>query len=219
MFLLHTAPPRRCAGQRRLLACPPYPTQWPAALPPPPPAPPIIPTPARLRQGTWKADKGQVRLAVHQALQAGYRHIDCASVYQNEEEVGEALEVALSGAHVAREELFICSKAWWVAAGGRSLLWEDACGRACWLAAGKRSPLGGPVGGGLALEVCIRSAAQEPHGTGLGRRPGGWRLVTGSTSWGAWGVAAGMRQTAKRDTGSKALSRPCVLVCRTEANG
>lgn len=62
--------------------------------------------------GTWKADKGQVRAAVHLALQAGYRHIDCASVYQNEDEVGEALHHALSRGFITRSELYICSKVW-----------------------------------------------------------------------------------------------------------
>jgi len=62
--------------------------------------------------GTWKADKGQVRAAVHVALQAGYRHIDCASVYQNEDEVGDALTYALSRGLVDRSELYICSKVW-----------------------------------------------------------------------------------------------------------
>jgi hypothetical protein len=62
--------------------------------------------------GTWKAGPGEVRSAVHIALQAGYRHIDCASVYQNEEEVGDAVDHVLSRGLVPRQELYICSKVW-----------------------------------------------------------------------------------------------------------
>jgi hypothetical protein len=62
--------------------------------------------------GTWKAAPGEVRSAVHIALQAGYRHIDCASVYQNEEEVGDALDHVLQQGLVPRDELYICSKVW-----------------------------------------------------------------------------------------------------------
>ncbi|PRW56478.1 aldo-keto reductase family 4 member C9-like [Chlorella sorokiniana] len=62
--------------------------------------------------GTWKAAPGEVRQAVHVALQAGYRHIDCASVYQNEEEVGDALDHVLRNGLLPRSELYICSKVW-----------------------------------------------------------------------------------------------------------
>ena len=49
--------------------------------------------------------------AVVGAAEYGYRMFDCASVYCNEKEIGQALQVILKGG-VPREELFITSKAW-----------------------------------------------------------------------------------------------------------
>ena len=62
--------------------------------------------------GTWKSDKGQVSFAVSAALEAGYRHLDCAAVYENEHEVGAALQQAFDTKLVQRNELFVTSKLW-----------------------------------------------------------------------------------------------------------
>lgn len=62
--------------------------------------------------GTWKSDKGKVGEAVKMALEAGYRHIDCAATYGNEAEIGEALDEVFSKGKIKREEVWITSKLW-----------------------------------------------------------------------------------------------------------
>lgn len=65
--------------------------------------------------GTFGSDKysaDQVANAVYGAVQCGYRLIDCASVYQNEAQIGEVLKKLFDDGVVKREELFITSKVW-----------------------------------------------------------------------------------------------------------
>ncbi|WVQ84838.1 hypothetical protein IAT38_006995 [Cryptococcus sp. DSM 104549] len=58
--------------------------------------------------GTWQAEPGEVRKAVAIALKNGYRHIDAALVYGNENEVGQGIK----DSGVKREDIFITSKVW-----------------------------------------------------------------------------------------------------------
>ena len=62
--------------------------------------------------GTWKSAPGEVGEAVREAIRLGYRHIDGASIYGNEQEIGAAIHEAIAGGEVSREELWITSKLW-----------------------------------------------------------------------------------------------------------
>jgi 2,5-diketo-D-gluconate reductase B len=58
--------------------------------------------------GTWELEGDVCVEAVKRALDAGYRHVDTATRYGNEEQVGQALRA--SG--IARDELFVTTKVW-----------------------------------------------------------------------------------------------------------
>jgi diketogulonate reductase-like aldo/keto reductase len=65
--------------------------------------------------GTFGSDKyspQQISDAVYGAVKAGYRMLDCASVYQNEEQIGKVLNHLFDEGAVKREDLFITSKVW-----------------------------------------------------------------------------------------------------------
>ncbi|MFT3984033.1 MAG: aldo/keto reductase [Lachnospiraceae bacterium] len=65
--------------------------------------------------GTFGSDKyspAQISEAVYGAVKAGYRLIDCAAVYQNEDQIGNVLKKLFDDGVVKREELFITSKVW-----------------------------------------------------------------------------------------------------------
>jgi alcohol dehydrogenase (NADP+) len=62
--------------------------------------------------GTLIADAATTRSATQYAIEAGYRHFDCAERYRNEREVGEALKAGLAAGGIARENIFVTSKLW-----------------------------------------------------------------------------------------------------------
>ena len=62
----------------------------------------------QLGVGVYLVEPGDTERVVSEALEAGYRHIDTAMIYENEREVGKA--IAASG--IPRDELFVTTKLW-----------------------------------------------------------------------------------------------------------
>jgi 2,5-diketo-D-gluconate reductase A len=58
--------------------------------------------------GVWQTPNNEASTAVKAALDAGYRHVDTAAIYENEEGVGKGLHA--SG--VEREDIFLTTKLW-----------------------------------------------------------------------------------------------------------
>ena len=56
--------------------------------------------------GTWRLTGDECARAVERALVLGYRHIDTAQIYRNEEQVGQGIQ----NAEVDREEVFLVTK-------------------------------------------------------------------------------------------------------------
>jgi alcohol dehydrogenase (NADP+) len=62
--------------------------------------------------GTWLSPPEEVYRAVREAIGAGYRHVDTAWIYFNEEAVGRAVGDAIAAGDVAREQLWVTTKLW-----------------------------------------------------------------------------------------------------------
>src|SRR5271170_3357003 len=62
--------------------------------------------------GTLIPDAAATISATKDALEAGFRHFDCAERYRNEGQVGEALQAALAPGATARDDIFVTTKLW-----------------------------------------------------------------------------------------------------------
>jgi D-xylose reductase len=62
--------------------------------------------------GFWKVDRDSCASVCYEAIQNGYRRLDCACDYGNEKEVGEGITKAIQDGLCTRKELFITSKLW-----------------------------------------------------------------------------------------------------------
>lgn len=62
--------------------------------------------------GTLIPDLADTRNAVRAALEAGFRELDCAERYRNEQAVGEAMQEVFRAGKVKREDVFVATKIW-----------------------------------------------------------------------------------------------------------
>ncbi|MCC9135900.1 aldo/keto reductase [Pontibacter silvestris] len=68
--------------------------------------------------GTFQLNSQEARQMVEAAINAGYRHIDTAQAYQNEQAVGEAIKAT----GIARNDIFLTTKVWRDNLGGKDFL-------------------------------------------------------------------------------------------------
>src|SRR5271155_2909926 len=62
--------------------------------------------------GTLIPDAAVTITATRDALEAGFRHFDCAERYGNEREVGKALQAGSAARGIARDDIFVTTKLW-----------------------------------------------------------------------------------------------------------
>jgi diketogulonate reductase-like aldo/keto reductase len=62
--------------------------------------------------GTLIRDPLVTREATRTAFEVGYRNLDCAERYRNEEAVGDAMQAAFSAGKIRREDVFVSTKLW-----------------------------------------------------------------------------------------------------------
>ena len=62
--------------------------------------------------GTLIPDAAETRISTRYAIEAGFRHFDCAERYRNEREVGEALQAELAAGGITRSDIFVTTKLW-----------------------------------------------------------------------------------------------------------
>ncbi|MFD4655512.1 aldo/keto reductase [Kitasatospora sp. NPDC058444] len=80
--------------------------------------------------GVWQVPDAEATPAVRSAIEAGYRSIDTAAIYENEAGTGAAIAEALAGG-VAREDLYVTTKLWnsgtrdWSGAQGRDAVLRE----------------------------------------------------------------------------------------------
>ena len=60
--------------------------------------------------GTWQSAPSEIGTVIQHAVDSGYRHFDCAAMYKNEAEIGQALDKCIVSGLCKREDLFITSK-------------------------------------------------------------------------------------------------------------
>lgn len=63
--------------------------------------------------GTWQTPDGNVAISsVVEAIKVGYRHIDAAAIYGNEQSVGQGIAQGIASTELQRQDLFVTSKVW-----------------------------------------------------------------------------------------------------------